>query len=164
MLLHRLWHPWWQLAWKCNSLTRLAAQLLCLTICAAALPSPTQPNPAQPSSFSHSSFSCPDIFIVLLKLLRAHYLRGRNVGLIVWWLQRLDPFFSLCNQPTLAGCLMFSSQCQAKRGLSRCRQLSTDREPSFHWPKHSEQTINHWHAFQYFSPIVSVSSLHGAQV
>lgn len=81
--------------------------------------SSAQPNAVQPSSFSHSSFSCPDIFILLLKLLRAHYLRGRNAGLIVWWLQRLDPFFSLCNQPTLASCLMFSSQCQAMRGLSR---------------------------------------------
>lgn len=125
--------------------------------------SSAQPNAVQPSSFSHSSFSCPDIFILLLKLLRAHYLRGRNAGLIVWWLQRLDPFFSLCNQPALASCLMFSSQCQAMRGLSR-GPLSMDREPSFHCPKHSEQTINHWHAFQSFRPIVSVSPLHGFQV
>lgn len=66
--------------------------------------SPTQPNPTRFSSFSPFSFSCADIFILLLKLLRAHYLRGRNAALIVWWLQSLGPFFSVCNQPTLASC------------------------------------------------------------
>lgn len=56
-----------------------------------------QPNPIRSSSFSpHFSFSCVDIFILLLKLLRAHYLRGRNVALIVWWLQSFRPLlFSL---------------------------------------------------------------------
>lgn len=78
----------------------------------------------------------------------------------------LGPFFSVCNQ--LASCLMFSSQRRAKRGPSPLwdvwQQLRTDHEPSFHCPKHSEQTINPWHAFDYFSPIVSVSPLHGSQV
>lgn len=64
--------------------------------------SSAQPNPVQ--LLFPFSFSCADIFILLLKLLRAHYLRGRNVALIVWWLQCLGPFFSVCNLPTLASC------------------------------------------------------------
>lgn len=69
---------------RVTSLTRLASPLLCLTICVAAQPNPTQPNLVQ--LLFPFSFSCADIFILLLKLLRAHYLRGRNVVLIVWWL------------------------------------------------------------------------------
>ena len=80
----------------------------------------------------------------------------------------LGPFFSVCIHPTLASCLMFSSQRQAKRGPSPLwdvwQQLSTDHEPSFHCPKHSEQTINPWHAFHYFNPFVSDSPLHASQV
>lgn len=54
----------------------------------------------------------------------------------------LGPFFSVCNQPTLASWLMFSSQLQAKRGPShfwdiRQQRLSMDLEPSFHCPKPS---------------------------
>lgn len=63
-----------------------------------------KPNPVQ--LLFPFSFSCTDIFILLLKLLRAHYLRGRNVALIVWWLQCFGPFFSVCNQPARASCLM----------------------------------------------------------
>lgn len=66
---------------KSYFLDQLTGLLLCLTIlrCGSAQPSPT---------LFPFSFLCADIFILLLKLLRAHYLRGRNVALIVWWLHR----------------------------------------------------------------------------
>lgn len=153
---------WTELVGMSYFLDRLAAPLLCLTICVAA-----QPNPIRFSSFPillsmHWHFYPP------IKTFKGPLSKRKECCFNSVVAPYVGPFFSVCYQPALASCLMFSSQCRAKRGPSPLwdvwQQLSTDHEPSFHCPKHSEQTINPWHAFHYFSPIVSVSPLHGSQV
>lgn len=146
---------WTDLVGMSYFLDRLAAPLLCLTICVAA-----QPNPIWFSSFPillsmHWHFYPP------IKTFKGPLSKRKECCFNSVVAPCLGPFFSVCNQPALANCLMFSSQRRAKRGPSPLwgvwQQLSADREPSIHCPKHSEQTINPWHAFHYFSPIVSVS-------
>lgn len=120
-----------------------------------------KPNPVQ--LLFPFSFSCADIFILLLKLLRAHYLRGRNVALIVWWLQCFGPFFSVCNQPARASCLMPVWSREGRR-VTAPQHGPWTMSPSFHFPRHSEQTVSPWHAFHHSSPFVSDSPLHGSQL
>lgn len=135
---------------------------LCLTICVAA-----QLNSIQFSSFPILLFMRWH-FYPPIKTFKGPLSKRKECCFNSVVAPCLGPFFSVCNQPTLASCLMSSSQRWEKRGPSSLwdvwQQFSTDQEPSFHCPKHSEQTINPWHALHYFSPIVSVSPLHGSQV
>lgn len=150
---------------RVTSLTRLASR--CSVWPSVSQLSPTQPNPTQSGSapfpillFMRWHFYPP------IKTFKGPLSKRKECCFNSVVAPCLGPFFSVCNQ--LASCLMFSSQRRAKRGPSPLwdvwQQLRTDHEPSFHCPKHSEQTINPWHAFDYFSPIVSVSPLHGSQV
>lgn len=108
---------------KVTSLTRLAAPLLCLTICVAA-----QPNPIRFSSFPILLFMRWH-FYPPIKTFKGPLSKRKECCFNSVVAPCLGPFFSVCNQPTLASRLMFSSQRRAKRGPSPLwdvwQQLST---------------------------------------
>lgn len=113
----RRWHsggfsPW--TSGESRSLRPSASQL-----------SSTRRNPAQ--LLRHSAFLTTDVFILPLKLLRAHYLRGRNAALTVWWLHAKAPSFQfVTRQHQLLDALQ-----QEGGGASHvCQRLSAGREPS----------------------------------
>lgn len=97
---------------RVTSLTRLASPLLCLTICVAAQPNPTQSGsaPFPILLFMRWHFYPP------IKTFKGPLSKRKECCFNSVVAPCLGPFFSVCNQ--LASCLMFSSQRRAKRGPS----------------------------------------------
>lgn len=91
---------------------RLASPLLCLTICIPAQPSPIQFS-AYPIILSMRRHFYPPI-----KTFKGPLSKRKECCFNSVVAPCLGPFFSVCTQPTLAAWLLFSSQCQAKRGPS----------------------------------------------
>lgn len=104
--------PRTQSVWMSYFLDRLAAPLLCLTICVAA-----QPNPIRCSSFP-ILLSMRWHFYPPIKTFKGPLSKRKECCFNSVVVPCLGPFFSVCNQPTLASRLMFSGEGQAKRGPS----------------------------------------------
>lgn len=107
----------WESAGKSYFFDRLAAPSLRLTIWVAA-----QPSPIRLSSFP-ILLSMRWHFYPPIKTFKGPLSKRKECCFNSVVAPCLGPFFSVCNQPTLASRLMLSSQRQAKRGPSPLRDV-----------------------------------------